>query len=354
MRLTRGRKSNTIYRESVLRPHGGRRVEEGDMTKLGILFAGQGAQYPGMGKDLCEQNAAARAVWDRMTDAMPELPGICWDAPPEELARTEYTQPAVFAVDMACFAALRQAGVSPDAGAGFSLGEYAAVCAAGVYDLEQTFDLVRERAGWMQSAAAKHPGGMLAVLGAELCVVRNLIGDVAGAQGVFLANCNAPGQIVLAGREEGLAAVQAACKSSRLRCQRLAVSGPFHTPYMREVTQKLAAALSHMPPKPPAFTLYSNATGEPHTPDAFVGALARQASEPVLWEKTLHNMLAGGVDTFIEVGPGKTLTGLLRRIDKTKAAYNVFDMQSLRATVSALCAESTQNSSGIAGGMEKE
>lgn len=306
------------------------------MAQIGLLFAGQGTQHTGMGKDLYQNNRAAKQVLDAAQSAMPEILGICWEAEPEILARTEHTQPCLFAVDVACYAALADAGVRAAAGAGFSLGEYAALCAAEVFSFEDTFALVRRRSQWMQQAAADHPGGMLAVLGADVSVVRNLLLDTPDAAGTYIANCNAPGQTVVAGLESALAAVASACKANRLRCQRLAVGGPFHTPYMRAAANRLSLALADMHPRPPAFTLYANATGEPYTPLNFAATLARQTMSTVLWEKVIHNMAAQGIDTFIEVGPGKTLSGLLRRIDKTLKVHNVSDSATLQATLCAL------------------
>lgn len=306
--------------------------------RIALLFAGQGAQTPGMGRSLFEASPAARAVF-QMADAIREgTSAQCFGAPLEELSQTINTQPAVFTVDLAAARALAEQGVAPDAIAGFSLGEVAALTFAGALSDEDGFRLVTRRAALMQQAAERTPSGMAAVLGLAAGEVEALCG---GIRGVYPANYNAPGQTVVTGEKEALAALCAAVAGRGGKAVPLAVSGGFHSPLMDRAAEAFSAELTGYPFNAPGVPVYANATALPYA-EPLRETLAGQVNSPVLFHKTVEAMLAAGIDTFIEVGPGKTLCGLVKKIAPgIRSVYSVQDEQSLAATLAALRAEET-------------
>lgn len=288
------------------------------MGKVAFLFAGQGAQHPGMCADLVAAEPAAKAVFDMADAVRPGTSQQCFEGTKEELALTENTQPCVFACDLACARALAAHGVTPDVAAGFSLGEVAALTFAGSFSDEQGFDLVCHRADLMAKAAAAHPGEMRAVVKLDADVVERLSHEAAEATGgdCWPVNYNSPQQTVVAGSPDALTKLDELVKAERGRSLKVAVSGAFHSPYMEDATAGLAQILTGtLRPGVPVLPVFANLTGEPYPddPDARADTLARQASNPVRWVATLENMRTGGVDTFVEVGPGHTLTGLVKR-----------------------------------------
>lgn len=298
------------------------------MGKVALLFAGQGAQYPGMGKDFYEQIPAARALFDRLERQRPGTTAQCLAGSKEELALTQNTQPCLFAVDYVIASAVQQAGIPVEAAAGFSLGEIPALAFAGVLELEQAFALVCRRAEAMQQAAAQHPGSMQAIL--KLPAER-ILELAAPYSDVFPVNFNSPEQTAVAGKPEQLQAFAADVKAAGGRAVPLAVSGAFHSPYMDSAAEALAAYVQEMPVQPGVCPVYANRTAQPYTVETARGLIASQVNHPVQWVQTIRQMCADGVDCFIEVGPGKTLSGLVKKITAAAQVYKVENLADLAA-----------------------
>ena len=317
------------------------------MGRVALLFAGQGAQHPGMGVDMMEREDAARAVFEMADAVRPGVSELVRSATAEELAQTSVTQPTVFAVDLACARALAAHGVAPAAVAGFSLGEVAALTFAGALTDEEGMRLVCHRAELMADAAAKHPGEMRAVMKLDPEQVEDLARQAGDAWPV---NYNSPKQTVVAGTPEALAALDGLVKAARGRSMRVAVSGAFHSPFMAEATEGLTAYLATTGGlAEPTVPVYANLTAAPYPAGSDDEArtarsltLAKQASHPVRWADTLRELAAAGIDTFIEVGPGKTLTGLVKRtLDGVQAlsCETVEDLDAVLAALAETCDE---------------
>lgn len=293
------------------------------MGKVAILFAGQGAQHPGMCAELAAAEPAARAVFDMADSVRPGTSAQCFEGTAEELRQTLNTQPCVFAADLAVARALEAHGVRPSLVAGFSLGEVAALTFAGAFSDEEGFALVCERARLMEAAATAHPGAMRAVLKLDAQTVTEL---AAQAHDAWPVNYNSPKQTVVAGLPDALDKLDALVREAGGRSTALAVSGAFHSPLMAEAADGLAACMqSGHQPAAPKLPVLANATAEPYpaSDDAAAeraGLLSQQVCNPVQWVRTLEYAQAQGVDTFIEVGPGHTLTGLVKRTLKDVTA----------------------------------
>lgn len=295
------------------------------MGKIAFVFSGQGAQYTGMGKELCECSPAAKAVFAMADEIRPGTSEQCFTAEKEVLSQTVNTQPCVFAVDLAAACAVEELGIKPDYIAGFSLGEITAVGYAGILSKEDAFRLVCRRAQLMEDAAAKSKGAMVAVMKLTPETVEELC---KGFDGAWPVNYNSPAQTVTA-MEEGLVEeFSAAVKAQKGKAVRLAVSGAFHSPFMESASAGLADYLENIAFGLPSLPVYSNVTAQPYGGDQ-KALLARQAKSPVQWQKTVENLIGQGVDTFIEVGPGKTLTGLVKKIDPQVNAFHVEDKATL-------------------------
>ena len=273
------------------------------MGGVAFLFAGQGAQHPAMGVDLIETSPAAAEVFAIADEVRPGTSEQCRSASKEELSQTENTQPCVFVHDLAAAA-----------GAGFSLGEVAALTFAGAFDTRAGFELVCERAALMAAAAERHPGGMRAVIKLDAAQVENLAAQA--GEDCWPVNYNSPQQTVVAGAPEALQELDALVKEAGGRAMKGAGSGAFHSPYMAEATEGLATYIqAGHAPSPLLIPVMANMTAAPYPADprAASDVLANQVSHPVRWVDTLHTLQDQGIDTFIEVGPGKTLSGLVKR-----------------------------------------
>lgn len=284
------------------------------MGGVAFLFAGQGAQHPAMGVDLIEASPAAAEVFAIADEVRPGTSEQCRSASKEELSQTENTQPCVFVHDLAAAAALRERGVVPAACAGFSLGEVAALTFAEAFDTRAGFELVCERAALMAAAAERHPGGMRAVIKLDAAQVENLAKQA--GEDCWPVNYNSPQQTVVAGAPEALQELDVLVKEAGGRAMKVAVSGAFHSPYMAEATEGLATYIqAGHAPSPLLIPVMANMTAAPYPADprAASDVLANQVSHVVRWVDTLHTLQNQGIDTFIEVGPGKTLSGLVKR-----------------------------------------
>lgn len=305
--------------------------------KIAFLFSGQGAQYPGMMKDLCEAEPAAKAVFDRADAVLGRsVSALCFDGTQEELNLTRNTQPCMLAGDLAAAAALGAHGVRADAAAGFSLGEYAALAHAGVFSPEDAFRIIQIRADAMQEAVAPGEGAMAAFVGASAEQVEAICEKVTAGY-VAAANYNSPVQTVISGTAAGVDEACAIAAAENIRSVRLAVSAPFHCALMEPAARKLEAALGGVAFSAPTLPVYMNVNGVPAAPGEDIAALlVRQAMSPVRWVATLQNMRDAGIDTFIECGAGKTLTGLVKKTLKDVTALRVEDVKTLQNTLEAL------------------
>jgi [acyl-carrier-protein] S-malonyltransferase len=282
--------------------------------KTALLFPGQASQYVGMGKDLYENHERARALFDAANDIMgTDLRQICFEGPAEELKQTKYTQPAIF-IHSVIMAELL--GITPDAAAGHSLGEYSALVTAGALTFEDGLRLVKKRGELMQESGTRSPGTMAAVIGAEADLVEEACNEAASAGIVQAANFNSPGQIVISGSIEGIDRAMEVLKARGVRLvKKLPVSGAFHSPLMQYAQDELGAVLDATPINDARFPVYTNVTALPVRAAADIrDNLLRQVTSPVLWQASMEHMLADGMARFIESGPGNVLQGLMKRI----------------------------------------
>lgn len=305
--------------------------------KSAFLFTGQGAQYPGMMRDLYEAEESVREVFACADEVLGRsISGLCFEGTQEDLNLTHNTQPCMLAADLAAAAALMAHGIEPAAAAGFSLGEYAALSYAGSLSLVDVFPLVQLRADSMQEAVAPGEGAMAAFVGAAPEQVEEICKNVTAGY-VTAANYNSPVQTVVSGTAAG---VNEACKIAEekgLRCVKLAVSAPFHCALMQPAAEKLGIAFKEVTFRDLSIPVYMNVDGEPVRNAAMIpDLLVRQAMSPVRWTKTLENMQKDGIETFIECGPGKTLSGLIKKTLKDVKILRVENINTLESTLKEL------------------
>lgn len=307
------------------------------MGKIAYLFPGQGAQKPGMGKDFYENSPAARAVFDRASELLQlDMKSLCFEEN-DRLHVTEYTQAAMVTTSLAMTAELEERGLGkPDVTAGLSLGEYCALAQAGGLAVRDAISLVRKRGIYMQEAVPAGAGAMAAILALEAEKVREVLDSM---KDVWIANDNCPGQLVISGRTEAVAEACAALKEAGARrAMPLRVSGPFHSPLLLEAGEKLAQALAPVEVRDPAIPYVTNVTASyVYRADEVKELLRRQVSSPVYWRQSVEAMAADGVDTFVEIGPGRTLTSFVKKIVKGAQTVNVEtweDLENLKGVLS--------------------
>ena len=306
------------------------------MSKLAFLFPGQASQYPGMGRDLFDQFPESRAVFQEADDALGfAISKLCFEGSEEDLKRTENTQPAILTVSVAAFRALESRGILPDFAAGHSLGEYSALVAAGALAFSDAVKLARRRGSYMQEAVPAGEGAMAAILGLSPSDVAEVCKKAADNEIVSPANLNSPEQTVISGNANAVKrAVEIASQSGAKRSVMLPVSAPFHCALMKPAQDRFEKDLRVTNFSALRFPVVTNADAEAITSgDEAREALIRQITLPVLWLDSVREMIDSSVTVFVEVGPGKVLTGLMRQIDRSVRCFNVEDSASLQAAL---------------------
>ena len=305
------------------------------MSKIAFIFPGQGAQACGMGQDFYEQTETGKRIFDKATELMGfSMPQLCFEEN-DRLDITEYTQAAMVTASIAMMRVLEENGIMPDVAAGLSLGEYCALAAAGVMSDEDAIRTVRQRGILMQEAVPVGEGAMAAILALDAAAIEEVTGAM---EGVWIANYNCPGQIVISGEK---AAVEEACeklKAARAkRAVMLNVSGPFHSGMLADAGEKLGEVLSQVELHEPQIPYVANVTAQYVKSAAEVKELlTRQVSSSVRWQQSVEAMIADGVDTFIEIGPGKTLAGFMRKISRDVKTLNVEKLEDIGKVAEAL------------------
>lgn len=310
------------------------------MKKTVFLFPGQGSQKVGMGQDLARADKDAQQIFET-ADKISGLPitQLCFEGPMAELTETVNLQPAVTAVNLAFLAAIRNAGIHPQICAGHSLGEYSALCAAGVVSIEDCIKLVFKRGELMHREATRYKGAMSAVVGLNIDQVQTLVQEACQSAVVSVANHNSAEQIVITGSPEGVAAATKAAKDIGGKAIPLKVSGAWHSPLIQGAETEFMTFLESVTFMPPQCSILHNVTADTAPePDAIKVLMAKQLCSPVRWYDSVLKMMAEQIQVYVEIGPGRVLTGLLKKIlpkDSTARIYNVFDIKTLEAFIQA-------------------
>lgn len=309
------------------------------MGKIAFIFAGQGAQSPGMGKSLYDNFSSSRKIFGAADNCLKRnLSELCFRGSKEELGFTENTQPCVFTVDMAAYAALSESSIRPYMAAGFSLGEYAALTAANVLNFDEMLPLVEKRAKYMQDAVLPGRGDMAAILKLDTAIIEEVCKGLSGEGVVEPVNYNCPGQTVIAGEKTAVEKAGKLLIQAGGRVIPIPVSGPFHTSMMKPAAKKLEELFSDIDFRTPEFIVYSNVTAQPVMGggEEVKILLLKQVMAKVRWHEIIVNMVNAGAEAFVEIGPGKTLSGFVKRICPEVPVYNVEDTASLESAAVGL------------------
>ncbi len=307
------------------------------MGKIALVFPGQGSQYVGMGKDLYDQYPEARVVFEEADQVLGQkISDTCFNGPEMILKDTRNAQPAILTTSVAAFRVLTAAGVRPDFVAGHSLGEYSALVAVGAITFSDALCLVKKRSNLMAEADPAGNGTMAAILGLEREAVINIMAEAADAGRVEAANFNCPGQVVVSGEKAGMVKVQALTAEQGGKFIPLAVSGPFHSSFMKEAAETFRTDLNSINWIDPQMPLIANVSASPVSAANMVQSLYQQLFSSVLWEDTVRRLHQEGVKVFVEVGPGKVLTGLIKKTLKEATLLNCEDSGSLKKALAIL------------------
>lgn len=299
------------------------------MPHIAFLFPGQGAQSVGMAKGLCESLPAAKALFTEAAGILGyDLLDVCVNGPADKLNSTAVSQPAIFVASLAALESLMvsdsAAVTACEAAAGLSLGEYTALVFAGAMSFQDGLKVVQRRGEAMQAAADATPSGMVSILGPDVAAIDKLCQQTASAGQISIANYLCPGNIVVSGTKRACDEIEKLAGTAGARTVRLAVAGAFHTTIMKPADEKLAQALTAVTMSKPRIPVWSNVDAKPHTdPEEIRGLLVRQVVNPVLWEESMRGLLAAGFDRFYEIGPGRVLAGLLKRVQRKVNCQNV-------------------------------
>lgn len=312
------------------------------MKKYAFVFPGQGAQVVGMGKEMADREPAAAAIFRQADEALGfSLSEIIWDGPQDKLTLTYYTQPAILTTSIALYEVFKSQGITPLCTAGHSLGEYSALVAAGSLSFQDAVRIVHARGKFMDAAVPAGIGAMSAVMAMEREELAAICREVSATHGpVELANINCPGQIVISGKAEAVEQAGEVIKEHKGKVKPLVVSGPFHSSLMQPAADQLGELLATVEIRDAQVPVIANVTAQPvQKADDIREALTKQVSSSVLWEDSVRTMLGLGVESFVEIGPGKVLAGLIKKIDRSVANLSIQDPETYDATVAYIKGE---------------